>query len=112
MQFAGLRARSGALEAANGLLHGNGGAQYLTHLTGPGRALEYLLSVNDVDVKTAEQYRWVNRAYGSAAELRQEADALAEWIALWSAGGLNATKASVRENDPAQAGLDRYLHEI
>ena len=60
MRFAGPRARSRALEAANGLLHGNGGAQYLTHLIGPERVLKYSLSVNDVDVKTAEQYGWVN----------------------------------------------------
>jgi enoyl-CoA hydratase/carnithine racemase len=109
MRFAGPRARLGALEVANGLLHGNGGAQYLTHLIGPGRALEYLLTVNDVDAKTAEQYGWVNRAYGSAAELAREVDAIAARIALWPAAALNATKASVRENDPAQAGLDRDL---
>ena len=112
MQFAGPRARFGALEADNGLLHGNGGAQYLTHLIGPGRVLEYLLSLNYVDAKTAGQYGWVNRAYDSAAELRREVDALAERIALWPASGLNATKASVRENDPAQAGLDRDLQRF
>ena len=82
MQFVGPRACFGALEVANGLLHGNGGAQYLTHFIGPGRALEYLLSVNGVGAKAAEQYGWVNRAYGSAAELRREVDALAERIAL------------------------------
>ena len=92
MRFAGPRARFGALEVANGLLHGNGGAQYLI---GPGRALEYLLSVNNVDAKTVEQYGWVNRAYGSAAELRREDDALAESIALWTAGGLNTTKQAL-----------------
>jgi len=112
MRFAGPWAHFGALEVANGILHGNGGAQYLTHLIGPGRALEYLLSVNDVDAKTAEQYGWVNRAYCSAAELRREVDALAERIALWLAGGLNATKVSVRENDLAQAGLDRDLQRF
>lgn len=56
MRFAGPRARFGALEVANGLFHGNGGAQYLAHLIRPGRVLEYLLSVNDVGAKTAEQY--------------------------------------------------------
>jgi len=112
MRFAGPRARLGALEVANGLLHGNGGAQYLTHLIGPGRALEYLLTVNDVDAKTAEQYGWVNRAYGSEAELKREVDAIAARIALWDIGAINATKASVRENDPQQAGLDRDLERF
>ncbi|MCJ1395215.1 hypothetical protein MMC18_008098 [Xylographa bjoerkii] len=42
-RLAGPNARMGSLEVALDLIHGNGGAQFLTQLIGPGGAAEYLL---------------------------------------------------------------------
>jgi len=105
MRFAGPNARIGALEVGSGVIHGNGGALHLTQLIGPGRAAEYLLSVQDVDATQAETYGWVNRAYKSQKELRQEVDKLAKRIAVFNAGALNGTKASIRSSGPTEKQL-------
>ncbi|MCJ1246823.1 hypothetical protein MMC30_004032 [Trapelia coarctata] len=105
MRFAGPKARIGALEVGSGVIHGNGGALHLTQLIGPGRAAEYLLSVQDVDAAQAEQYGWVNRAYKSQKELTQEVDKLAKRIAVFNAGALNGTKASIRSTGPTEKQL-------
>ena len=105
MRFAGPNARLGALEVGNGVIHGNGGALHLAHLIGPGRAAEYLLSVQDVDATQAEAYGWVNRAYASQKELTQAVDTLAKRIAVFPAGALNGTKVSIRSNGPTEKQL-------
>ncbi|MCJ1384911.1 hypothetical protein MMC17_008029 [Xylographa soralifera] len=109
MRFAGPNARMGSLEVALDLIHGNGGAQFLTQLIGPGRAAEYLLTGDTVDAQTAAAYGWVNRAYGSGAELTSEVNKLATRMATWPAGGLNGTKAAVRAGGPSAANLEADL---
>ena len=95
-----------------GVLHGNGGDQFLTQLIGPVRAAEYLLRVKDVDVKTVEAYGLVNRAYDRAEESRQGVDELAQRIAFFSADTLAAPEASLRANGPSKQSLEDDLNRI
>lgn len=105
MRFAGPGARLGALEVALGIIHGNGGIQYLTKLIGRGRASQYLLSSGDVDAQTAATIGWVNTAYASKQALTTAVDALARRIATFPAAALNATKAGINYDRPSDQSL-------
>ena len=109
MRFAGPGTHLGSLEVGIGLTHGNGGIQYLTKLIGRGRASEYLLSSGDVDAQTAAAIGWVNRAYATVPELHDGVDALAQRIATFPQGALNATKAGINENKPSTQSLANDL---
>lgn len=61
--------------------------------------------MQDVDATQAETYGWVNRAYKSQKELTQEVDKLAKRIAVFNAGALNGTKASIRSSGPTEKQL-------
>ena len=105
MRFAGPGTRLGALEVGLGLTQRTGGVEYLTKLIGRGRASEYLLSAGDVDAKTAAAIGWVNTAYNSVAEMRAAVDRLAQRIATFPRGALNATKAGINEDNPSPQSL-------
>src|SRR5262245_15537527 len=49
-------------EVALGIIPGGSGTQRLARLVGRSRALEIILSCDDVDAELAEQWGWVNRA--------------------------------------------------
>ena len=61
--------------------------------------------MQDVDATQAAAYGWVNRAYQSQQELTQEVDKLAKRIAVFNAGALNGTKASIRSSGPSEKQL-------
>ena len=67
------------------------------------------MAVTDVDAATADAYGWVNRAYGSGAELTSEVDKIAQRMAVFPAGGLNGTKVSIRSNGPTEKQLEDDL---
>lgn len=112
MRFAGSGTRLGALEVGIGVTHGNGGIQYLTKLIGRGRASEYLLSTRDVDLETAADIGWVNRAYASTEALQGAVDALAHRIATFSAGALYATKFGINADRPTNQSLADDLNNF
>lgn len=66
-------------EIAAGLVPGGGPMSRLPRLVGRGRALEVLLTGNDIDGPTAERYGYVNRALPDA-ELDAFVDAMARRI--------------------------------
>lgn len=102
----------GALEVGVGVIHGNGGIQYLTRLIGPGYAAEYLYSSGTIDAAEAARIGWVNRAYESGEELTEAVNKLATRISTFPAGALNGTKVSIQNTGPSQRALDVDLVTI
>ena len=92
--------REGAIlgqpEVGIGAAPGAGGIQHLARLLGRGRALEVILSSEDVDADLAERYGWINRAL-PGAELDAFVDDLAQRMAGFPAEALVAAKAAVNE---------------
>ena len=105
IRYAGPATSLSHLEVGFGLPPGAGGIQFLVKLIGRARALEYILSGRAVDAVTAAAIGWVNKAFGSAEELTQETDALAERIAAFPEQGLAAIKARVNVQKPSDADL-------
>ena len=95
MRFASKeRAIFGQPEAGCGLTPGSGAMQHLSRLLGRGRALEVLLSSQDIDAELAERYGWINRALPDA-ELNSFVRGLAQRIASFPAPALEAIKERV-----------------
>ncbi|MCJ1360201.1 MAG: hypothetical protein MMC33_010204 [Icmadophila ericetorum] len=109
MRFSGPNTLLGSLEVALGVIHGNGGSQYLTRLIGPGYAAEYLYSSGTIDATEAARIGWVNRAYGSGEELTDAVNQLASRIATFSAAALNGTKVSIQSAGPSREALEADL---
>ena len=78
-------------ESAFGQIPGGGATQYLARLTGRARALEVLLSAEDCDAESAEQYGWINRALPASA-LGAFVRAVAQRIGRFPSAGLLAIK--------------------
>jgi enoyl-CoA hydratase len=91
---AGESARFGQPEVKIGIIPGGGGTQRLPRLVGRGRALEIILSGDDIDAATAEQWGYVNRTLPEG-ELRPFVDALATRIAGLSAASIALAKQAV-----------------
>ena len=83
-------------EVGVGLHPGGGGTERLPHLVGRGRALEIVLSANDFDGHTAEQYGYVNRSLPDA-ELDGFVDTLARRIGSFDRRALVAAKHLVNQ---------------
>jgi enoyl-CoA hydratase/carnithine racemase len=81
-------------EVGAGLVPGGGPMARLPRLIGRGRALEVLLSSNDIGGELAELYGYVNRALPDS-ELDEFVDRLAKRIASFDAEALRATKRLV-----------------
>ena len=109
IRYAGPGARLSQFEIGFGLLPGAGGLQFLTKLIGRARALEYMLSGRAVNAATAEKIGWVNRAFGSGEELKNEVEALAKRIASFPSQGLKAIKERVNVQKPTEQDLDGDL---
>ena len=112
MRFAGPQTRLGSLEIGLGQLHGVGGLQFLDRLINRGRAAEYLLTGNNIDGPTAASLGWVNRYYDNAADLTAAVNTIAQRIALFPLGGINATKVGLNANNPSPAALAQDLEAV
>ncbi|MCJ1461744.1 hypothetical protein MMC07_000343 [Pseudocyphellaria aurata] len=97
IRYAGPGAKLSVLEVGFNALPGGGALQYLVKLIGRARALEYFLSGRTVDAETAAAIGWVNRAFSTAEELRDEVDALAQRIGSFSQPALGAIKGRINE---------------
>lgn len=84
-------------EVGAGLVPGGGPMARLPRLIGRGRALEVLLSANDIDGDLAERYGYVNRSLPDA-ELDAFVDELVHRIASFDKQALVATKGLVDAN--------------
>ncbi len=81
-------------EIGAGLVPGGGPMARLPRLVGRGRALEILLTGNDIDGATAERYGYVNRALPDA-ELDSFVDQMARRIATFDRESIAAIKKLV-----------------
>jgi enoyl-CoA hydratase/carnithine racemase len=81
-------------EVALGIIPGGSGTQRLARLVGRSRALEIVLSCDDVDAELAERWGWVNRAL-PAGELWTFVDRLVARIASFPPHAVAEAKASV-----------------
>jgi enoyl-CoA hydratase/carnithine racemase len=81
-------------EVAVGLVPGGGATQRLPRLIGRGRALEVLLSCNDLSAELAERYGYINRAL-PAEELGPFVEKLAHRIASFPAHAIAHAEAAV-----------------
>jgi enoyl-CoA hydratase/carnithine racemase len=84
-------------EVGAGLVPGGGPMARLPRLMGRGRALEVLLSADDIDGDLAERYGYVNRAFPDT-ELDAFVDALATRIASFDKQAIAETKRLVDVN--------------
>jgi enoyl-CoA hydratase/carnithine racemase len=84
----------GQPEVAIGLVPGGGSTQRLPRLIGRGRALEVLLSCDDLSAELAERYGYINRAL-PADELTPFVERLSHRIASFPAHTVAHVKAAV-----------------
>ncbi|GJC92991.1 Enoyl-CoA hydratase/isomerase [Colletotrichum higginsianum IMI 349063] len=56
-------------EICNGLIPGGGASQFLTHLVGRARALEYILTGKDINAADAEKIGWINKSFANSEEM-------------------------------------------
>jgi enoyl-CoA hydratase/carnithine racemase len=112
MRFAGPGTRLGSLEIGLGQLHGVGGLQFLDRLINRGRAAEYLLTGNNIDGSTAASLGWVNRYHANVSDLTTAVNTVAQRIALFPLGGINATKVGLNANNPSPADLAQDLDAV
>ena len=83
-------------EIGAGFVPGGGPMARLPRLVGRGRALEILLSGNDIGGELAERYGYINRALPDA-ELDRFVDTLARRIATFDKQSLSEIKAKVND---------------
>ncbi|MHA1487757.1 MAG: enoyl-CoA hydratase/isomerase family protein [Promethearchaeota archaeon] len=99
-------------EVLVGIIPGGGGTQRLPRLIGQARALEVILSGNDISAELAEKYGYINRAF-PASELTVFVNALAYRIASIPSATIALAKQAVlvAEQLPIIEGLleETYL---
>ncbi|EWZ28092.1 enoyl-CoA hydratase [Fusarium oxysporum Fo47] len=91
----------GQPEVGSGLFPGGGGSQFLTNLIGRGRAMEYILSSNDIDAVDAAEIGWINKAFDTSRELYDYVDKLAQRLALFPLSALAGAKRTVHRASPS-----------
>lgn len=101
------------MEVPLGIIPGGTGTQRLPRLIGRGRAMELILSGEDMDAETAERWGYLNRIF-EADEIGPYVDRLAKRIASFSPPAVRHAKQSVNQSDrPWLEGLfeEAYLFE-
>jgi enoyl-CoA hydratase/carnithine racemase len=114
MRFAASeRAIFGQPEVSLGIIPGGGATQHLPRLLGRSRALEVILSSQDMDAELAERYGWVNRALPST-EIGSFVEQLAFRIASFEPDAIRLAKQAIdAATPPLYDGLreESYLFE-
>lgn len=102
------KTRVNQMEVPLGILPGGSGTQRLPRLLGRGRALELILSGDDMDAETAERWGYLNRIFDADA-IGPFVDQLAERIASFPPAAVRLAKQSVNQAD--QPWLDGLFEE-
>jgi enoyl-CoA hydratase/carnithine racemase len=93
------------MEVPLGILPGGTGTQRLPRLIGRARAMELILSGDDMDAETAERWGYLNRIY-EADEIGPAVQKLAHRIASFPVPAVRLAKQSVNQSDrPLLEGL-------
>lgn len=95
--------RVNQMEVPLGIIPGGTGTQRLPRLLGRGRAMELILSGDDMDAETAERWGYLNRIF-EAAEITPFVDNLARRIASFSPHAVRVAKESMNN-------VERSWHE-
>lgn len=103
-------------EIGAALVPGGGPMARLPPLMGRGRALEVLLTGNDIDAELAERYGYVNRALPDA-ELDRFVDAMARRIATFDKQTIRDIKhlvdvVSLPSNEQIGAGWEGFISSV
>jgi enoyl-CoA hydratase/carnithine racemase len=85
----------GQPEVGVGLFPSGGGSQFLPGLIGRGRAMEYILSANDIDASEAERIGWINKAFDSSEKMYAYIDELTSRLRLFPRYALAGAKESI-----------------
>ncbi len=93
------------MEVPIGIIPGGTGTQRLPRLIGRARAMEVILSGNDMDAETAERWGWLNRALPADA-IDAHVAALARRIASFPPTAVRAAKQAIHTATlPLEQGL-------
>jgi len=101
------------MEVPLGIIPGGTGTQKMPRLLGRGRALELILSGDDLDAETAERWGYLNRIF-EPDEIGPFVDKLAQRIASFSPQAVRQAKMAVNQAErPWTEGLieEAYLFE-
>ena len=101
------------MEVPLGIIPGGTGTQKMPRLLGRGRALELILSGDDLDAETAERWGYLNRIF-EPDEIGPFVDKLAQRIASFSPQAVRQAKLAVNQAErPWTEGLieEAYLFE-
>lgn len=107
------KTRVNQMEVPLGIIPGGTGTQRLPRLMGRGRALELILSGDDMDAETAERWGYLNRIF-APDEIGPFVDALARRIASFPPPAVRQAKLAVNQAErPWLEGLteEAYLFE-
>ena len=104
IRIASERAIFGTPEIKLGLIPGYGGTQRLVHLVGYGRAMEMVMTGNNLSAEEAHRIGLANHVY-SSDELEEKSMEIAQTIATKSMNTLRVAKKTIR------AALDNGLTE-
>ena len=107
------KTRVNQMEVPLGIMPGGTGTQRLPRLIGHGRAMELILSGNDMDAETAERWGYLNRIFAPDA-ITPYVDNLARRIASFPPTAVRVAKESVNNSEkPWLEGLfeEAYLFE-
>lgn len=97
------RAVISQMEVPLGIIPGGTGTQAFQRIIGRARAMEVILSGEDIDAETAERWGYFNRIY-KADEIEQQIDRLANRIASFPVEAVRLAKQSMN-------GADKPLEE-
>ncbi|MGI9475564.1 MAG: enoyl-CoA hydratase/isomerase family protein [Hyphomicrobiaceae bacterium] len=107
------KTRINQMEVPLGIIPGGTGTQRLPRLIGRGRAMELILSGDDMDAETAERWGYLNRIF-APDEIGPRVEELARRIASFPVEAVRLAKQSVNQSDkPWLDGLfeEAYLFE-
>ena len=107
------KTRINQMEVPLGIMPGGTGTQRLPRLIGHGRAMELILSGDDMDAETAERWGYLNRIFAPDA-ITPYVDNLARRIASFPPTAVRVAKESVNNSEkPWLEGLfeEAYLFE-
>ncbi|MEE3058919.1 MAG: enoyl-CoA hydratase/isomerase family protein [Pseudomonadota bacterium] len=107
------KTRVNQMEVPLGIMPGGTGTQRLPRLIGHGRAMELILSGDDMDAETAERWGYINRIFAPDA-ITPYVDNLARRIASFPPTAVRVAKESVNNSEkPWLEGLfeEAYLFE-
>ena len=107
IRIAGDRVRLGLPEVSLGIMPGFGGTQRLTHIVGPAKAIELILSGNRITAKEAREIGLVNQVVPDS-EVLKRARALARKIASMGQVSVRAALSAVEgaRNRSLELGLE------